>query len=260
MDEALYNTNALFPAEEYRVLGTQYQNGYAVLIVNWYPYRYNPVQGVVQWNESVSFELETHFDQQTYDHQNAFLLSGDAGLRKLSNAVIERQNLATYSKTATVSSRSLVTPGEPYQMIIITNDQAESYLDGFVAWKTDHGIIPKVISPKISIPNIPVKTMQLKFAPLSQTPTPHGATPLPHWNMSFWPAMTKSFLFVVATAKSVAPLIIKYQPTNTSAISMATGMPMVTIYTAKQMTIRIICRKSLSDDSPQKPKLNLPTS
>jgi hypothetical protein len=144
VDEALYRTDSLFPAQEYRVLGTQYQNGYALLMINWYPYRYNPVQSTVQWNESISFELETRFDQATYDRQNAFLLSGDAGLRKLSSSVIERQNLATYRKTATASSRSLVSPNEPYQMIIITSAQTESYLDDFITWKIAHGITPKV--------------------------------------------------------------------------------------------------------------------
>lgn len=144
VDEALYQTDALFPAEEYKVLGTQYQNGYALLIINWYPYRYNPVQGTIEWNETISFELETQFHQTTYDHQNAFLLSGDAGLRKLNSSVIERQNVSTYRKTTTASSRSLVTPTEPYKMIIISSTQTQSFLDDFVDWKISHGITPKV--------------------------------------------------------------------------------------------------------------------
>ncbi len=144
VNRSIYSQDALYPAAEYEVLGTQYQNGYALLIVNYYPYRYNPVQGTITWHSTVEISVDTVFNQATYDHENAFLTTNPTTLRALSGRVQNSNALASYKKTATTSSRSLVTPTEPYQMIIITSGQTEAYLDDFVDWKTAHGITPKV--------------------------------------------------------------------------------------------------------------------
>jgi hypothetical protein len=137
-DKSIYSKNANFPIMNFELLGTQRVKGYDLAIVNIYPYKYNPVTGIVTWFQTAEISLNTEFDDNVYDNQNKMMI--ESYKTDIEKMVVNPEDLYNYEKTYNNSSRTLVDPADPFTMIVITDEEREVYLQDFVDWKIDHNI------------------------------------------------------------------------------------------------------------------------
>ena len=138
-DQIIYSRNANFPEMNYELLGTQRVKGYDLVIINVYPYKFNPVMQTVEWYQTAEITVNSVSDKDVYDAQNKMIIENyKTNLEKM---IINPEAIRNYKKTYSNSSRTLVDPSDPYTMIIITDAEREVYLQDFVDWKNDHDVL-----------------------------------------------------------------------------------------------------------------------
>ncbi|MBN1948709.1 MAG: T9SS type A sorting domain-containing protein [Candidatus Cloacimonetes bacterium] len=143
-DNEVYGQDTFFPRSEFQILGVQRWKGYDILLLNVYPYQYNPVSGAVRWHERIAVSWETEYDEQVAMAQNRKLLDSESVKSRISSMVTNPEDLFSYLKTAIPVNRELVTDDEPYSMIIITDEASADYFNEFVEWKNNHGLLTGV--------------------------------------------------------------------------------------------------------------------
>ncbi|MCF7912890.1 MAG: T9SS type A sorting domain-containing protein [Candidatus Cloacimonetes bacterium] len=137
-DMSIYGSSAIYPESGYKVVSTQRKNGYDILYLHLYPWRYDPAAELVNWHETAEIEIFTHYSEAIYLAQSAMLTT--------ENPVFSGQNLynqtalASYIKGETQLSRTLADPSEPYSMILITSTAAGEWFGDYLDWKMDHGL------------------------------------------------------------------------------------------------------------------------
>ena len=141
---AIYNSDSFFPQKDFQILGTQRMNGYEMILLNIFPYKYNPVRKEIIWNSKVEIEVKTEFDRKLFMEQNKFLLTGEHTREVLQNIVLNPEVIFSYRKENFSVLRDLPDPNDPYTMIIITDENGEEYLQDFVAWKNERGVKTKI--------------------------------------------------------------------------------------------------------------------
>ncbi|MCF7858586.1 MAG: T9SS type A sorting domain-containing protein [Candidatus Cloacimonetes bacterium] len=137
-DETIYRQNSAYPNTDYEVLGTQRLKGYDLVLINIYPYKFNPVTGKISWFKNAEINLETAYDKKIYNNQNKMMLEGSKS--EIEKLIINPKALRNYHKTYAAPNRTLVSPSEPYSMVVITDSEREAYLQDFVTWKNDHDV------------------------------------------------------------------------------------------------------------------------
>ena len=137
-DQIIYSRNANFPEMNFELLGTQRVKGFDLVIINIYPYKFNPVTKTVSWFQTAEITVHSQFDNQVYDIQNIMMIEDSKN--ELEKLIVNPEALYNYQKTYSNSSRTLVSPSDPYTMIVITDEERETYLQDFVDWKNDHEI------------------------------------------------------------------------------------------------------------------------
>ena len=138
-DQIIYSKNANFPEVNYELLGTQRVKGYDLVIINVYPYKFNPVTRTVTWFQTAEITVNSKFDNDVYDAQNKMMI--ESYKTDLKEIIINPQDVYNYNKTYSNSSRTLVSSDDPHTMIVITDAEREVYLQEFVDWKNDHDIL-----------------------------------------------------------------------------------------------------------------------
>ena len=61
-DQTIYSRNANFPEMNYELLGTQRVKGYDLVIINVFPYKFNPVTRIVTWFQSAEITVNSTFE------------------------------------------------------------------------------------------------------------------------------------------------------------------------------------------------------
>ncbi len=140
----MYRNDKFFPYKDYDNLGTQRINGYEILLLNLYPYKYNAVRKQLEYYASMEIEISTEFDEKLFNEQNSMLITDDNLIQRIGTNLANVENISTYRKQNKYNYRNLPDPSDPYQMIIITDEQREEYFDEFVEWKNSHEISTKV--------------------------------------------------------------------------------------------------------------------
>ncbi|MCD6176454.1 MAG: T9SS type A sorting domain-containing protein [Candidatus Cloacimonetes bacterium] len=138
-DQTIYSRNANFPEMDYELLGTQRVKGYDLVIINVYPYKFNPVARTITWFQSAEISFTSEYDNDIYDAQNKKIIENYKS--ELEEMIINPEDIHNYKKTYSSSSRTLVDPNDPYEVIVITDAEREVYLQDFVNWKNDHDIL-----------------------------------------------------------------------------------------------------------------------
>lgn len=138
----IYTANVNFPQMNYEVLGTQRVKGYDLVIINIFPYKFNPVTRTVSWFSSAELVVDSNFDLEIYASQNKMML--ESSKSELAQMIVNPQILAAYQKNYAATSRTLVSPSDPYTMVVITDEEREGYLQEFVNWKNDGGLLTAV--------------------------------------------------------------------------------------------------------------------
>jgi peptidase C25-like protein/flagellar hook capping protein FlgD len=141
IDQAVYSTNELFPSYFYKDLGIQRMKGYDILLLNLYPYQYNPVQQEIIWNDQVSVEFSSRFDEETFNRQNELLLESSEVRERIEAMVLNGEISSTYRKSASLRSRNLADINDPYNMIIVTDAERAPFFTEFIEWKNAQGVL-----------------------------------------------------------------------------------------------------------------------
>ena len=144
MSQSIYNADELFPKTNYKVLGTQRMNGFEILLINLFPYKFNPVKKELVWNDKVEIDVETEFDRNLFETQNKFLLLNNETKKLLERTILNPAVISSYQKNYFPPQRDLPDPNDPYSMIIITDENGEEYLQEFLSWKNERGVKTKI--------------------------------------------------------------------------------------------------------------------
>ncbi len=137
-NEEVYGSDENFPGYTYRNLGVQRMNGHDILLLNVYPYQYNPVQKQLTWFTDAEIEVVTAENREIEQTQNRFLVQSDKVLASIERTVKNPQLLNSYTKTN--NGRNPRDPEGPYSMVIITDAQREPFFSEFMQWKESHGV------------------------------------------------------------------------------------------------------------------------
>jgi len=141
-NNAIYSANTNFPEMNYELLGTQRVKGYDLVIINIFPYKYNPVTSKVSWFQTADITVNSEYSNDIFDAQNKMMIENHK--TELEQIILNPNALNNYIKTYSSSSRTLVSPSNPYTMIVITDEEREAYLQDFVDWKNDGGLVTGV--------------------------------------------------------------------------------------------------------------------
>ncbi len=136
----VYSADADFPGYTYKNLGVQRMNGHDILLLNIYPYQYNPVRKTLTWFSGADIDVETTEDNTLREEQNRFLVQSNRVEANVSRVVNNPQELNSYTKTHSSRMAGSRDPEGPFTMIIITDSAREPFWGDFMAWKTGHGI------------------------------------------------------------------------------------------------------------------------
>lgn len=139
-DDAVYQADSFYPELNYEILGTQTYRGYNLLLINLYPYKYNPVTKELIWFEKAEIDFNTRTNSSLLDAQNNKLIIDSKTENTLRRIAVNIDAISSYRKQSVSSQRTLVSPDDPYAMIIITDAQRLPYFADFLQWKNDHGI------------------------------------------------------------------------------------------------------------------------
>ena len=117
----LYQTNAIYPEQQYGQLITSYLNGYAIALSSFTPVKYNPVTGVVSYYKIVKIRIHTASD-----------IKSSKALKNLcsSTAVSERVHNFVQNPTMADQYPSKSKSSDDYQLLIVTPSQyQDNYQD-----------------------------------------------------------------------------------------------------------------------------------
>jgi hypothetical protein len=142
-DPLIWNADALYPARDYDLLGTQFYRGCQIAVINLYPYRYNPVSRSLYASSGATIRLNTVWDEALAARQANFYPS-QSDNSELRSAVLNPEALASYAaapryRTHTPQSRT-IDLSVPKMMIVITDATRAPWFGDYVQWRADLGI------------------------------------------------------------------------------------------------------------------------
>jgi hypothetical protein len=145
-DPAIYESADLFPGVFYTRLSVQRLSGYAVLLLKLYPVQYVPRTGELTYYQRLTVNVETAVADLDESASMAVVASiGEARVRDL---VDNPQAVDSYSAAAPdqrpAAPTSLVSPGDPCDYIVITNQALSSTFQSLVDWKMSKGLAARI--------------------------------------------------------------------------------------------------------------------
>jgi hypothetical protein len=176
----IYRSDSFYPRRRYEILGTERKNGHDLLLINVYPYSYNPVRQRLNWYSSYRLVINTEYDQQTAEEQNLFLTQTERVRNELSTLVMNPEEMSSYSKKYVRTESILPDINNPYKMIIISDESKETLFNDYIDWKESNGISTGFFSVNEIYQNYPGVNNQEKIRNLiidayqtyAQTDTP----------------------------------------------------------------------------------------
>ncbi|MDP8232705.1 MAG: C25 family cysteine peptidase, partial [Candidatus Zophobacter franzmannii] len=143
-NSALYALDEIYPKNDYKILDAQSMNGYQIVTVMLYPYRYNPAQKeLIVYNQ---FTVEPVYTRSAVELDTRMLSIDRKTQEKIGRLVINPEVVAGYSRSIERVEATLPDPSEPYDMIIITGTDQLPWFTEYAQWKTNHGVLTNVVS------------------------------------------------------------------------------------------------------------------
>ncbi len=139
----IYQQDALFPAQDWQYLGTQYFRGHAIAVFNVFPFKYNPQRGELYFSPQVNIRIQSEFDAAEAQKQAKFTTLNSQTSTELSKMVLNPELQSSYSayKSYKVPRQNKqINLDNPSQMLIITDAARAGYFDDYVSWKNQRGI------------------------------------------------------------------------------------------------------------------------
>ncbi|MFC1898197.1 C25 family cysteine peptidase [Candidatus Cloacimonadota bacterium] len=139
-DETIYQADSFYPEANFEILGTQSYRGYNLLLINLYPYKYNPVKKELVWYEKAEINFTTRANNELYDAQNNKLVINSETENTLRRIAVNTDEISSYRKQSVSSLRTLVDPNDPYAMVIITDEERLPYFAEYLTWRNERGV------------------------------------------------------------------------------------------------------------------------
>ncbi|RLC47483.1 MAG: hypothetical protein DRH57_03985 [Candidatus Cloacimonadota bacterium] len=139
----IYEKDELFPYANYYNLGVHRKNGVDILIVQVFPFQYNPKKKVIMHNREITLNIKFKNALQKEEEQTKSLLPYPNLSKIFDNSFLNLHALISYkskSQKYKMAKSSLVSADNPYDYIIITNSALESEWDSLVTQKIDLGL------------------------------------------------------------------------------------------------------------------------
>lgn len=140
-NQAVWGVDSPYPSQTFAYHGTQQWKGYTLVLINVYPWQYNPVSRILTSAHSVTITIKTTPDEALKTNQDKMLVSNESTRAMLSKISVNPQQINSYIKTSTHHSinRNL-NPNDPKKMLIITSQNKLAWFTDYALWKTNQAI------------------------------------------------------------------------------------------------------------------------
>ena len=138
----IYKSDNPYPSFEFEILETQILAGHYIAFVNLFPYRYLPKSGILQFSQNLEINISLKQNSKTANYQSKMLCNSNSVQKKLERLVGNFEENISYFKKGqnNFSKNGLPSSENPYQMIIITDEQRKPFFSEFIEWKNQQGI------------------------------------------------------------------------------------------------------------------------
>ena len=140
----IYRKDDWYPQKSFRKIGVQRKNGVDILILQLYPFQYNPHTKKILHNENIRLEIDFKHNPLLEEKQKRKLLNNEKLTELFSKNGFENyEALFTYfdkSENYKSSRTSLVSSDDPYDYIIITDSSLETEWDDLISQKESFGL------------------------------------------------------------------------------------------------------------------------
>jgi hypothetical protein len=141
----IYSSSDPYPKEVHRLVGVWPLRGYRVAVINLYPVRYIPAEGILSYSPHMAVQVHTVPSADILMKTREMFRSSEKLIRRLQDLVENPEILETYG--AIDQSRDGNKPDEPqYPYLIITDESLVSAFQPLADWKTECGLRTKLIT------------------------------------------------------------------------------------------------------------------
>lgn len=141
---AVWNSDIPYPSKDYDHLGSQYFRGYQIVLINVYPWRYNPVTKQIMASGQVNIALDLSPDRDLARDKANFVTRDVRTLQMLETMVLNPQVSDTYAAASGWREHHpntrLIDLSNPKKMIIITDNLRAPWFSEYVTWRDSQGI------------------------------------------------------------------------------------------------------------------------
>ncbi len=147
-NKKIYSHDQFYPAKIYKRIGVQRKNGVDILILQLFPFQYNPVSKKIVHHKKIELNIEFEKNPLKKEEQVRKLLNYDKLSRiflgnRPERKFLNQNALLSYqgkSKLWKNSRTSLVSSDDPYDYIIITNETQENEWTEIITQKESLGL------------------------------------------------------------------------------------------------------------------------
>lgn len=139
----IYNRDALYPAQDWEYIGTQYYRGHAIALFNVYPFKYNPGKRELTAGSGIEIDLQTSFDEACALQEAKFVTRSAATMQTLQQLVVNPDLASSYASFSSYKQQAFtrnIDLSTPSTMIVITSASAAAWFDDYVSWRSAQGV------------------------------------------------------------------------------------------------------------------------
>ncbi|NLK49938.1 MAG: T9SS type A sorting domain-containing protein [Candidatus Cloacimonetes bacterium] len=146
----IWEKSEFWPAQDYVYLGTQFQRGYQVAIINIYPYKYNPQTRELKVYEDINLQIQHSHNDELSRYQANMLRKDAAAITELCEYIINPEVVDSYLHSSRgrdyLPQSHLTRDNDPHKMIIVTHEDAMDWFADYAQWRTSQGVSTAVFS------------------------------------------------------------------------------------------------------------------
>lgn len=139
----------LYPGKSWEYLGTEYYRGYALAIINIYPFQYDAQRQELLFSSEVEIKIQSAFEESEAIKQAQFLTHNASTYKQLDALVLnpaQKNSYQNYQPYYRHSPQRNIDLSTPYTMLIITDEsQVETFAD-YIDWKISKGMSTGIYS------------------------------------------------------------------------------------------------------------------
>jgi len=143
-DERVYKSDELYPQQEIKVSGYGTKNGFRIAHIEFYPLRYNPKQGRLQFTRSITYRV-------TYEYAKSISTVPTEKQKEIATTtikgfVVNPQDITSFAPSVGKQGPSPLVPPGYYEYVIISESPIDTVFQRLADWKTKKGIPATVVT------------------------------------------------------------------------------------------------------------------